>query len=140
MSVGQESGLDECLETVADAQNQASAGKQVFDSAADFLLVEYGDDEFGRAIGFVTEGKSSGEHEYLGFIQVLYHLVDGVDNILFGEVTEDSHLDLCSGFTPSLGAVVVAVGAREDGDVHDRSFDGESRESRVEGRGSRVEG
>ena len=122
-AVGQQTRLDQCLETVADTQNQAATVQQRVDLRHDILVVQHVDDELGTAVGFVTRGEAAAQHEDMRPADVLLHLGDRTQDVVAGDVAQHAHLHLGTGPAERLGRIVVAVRAREDRNVNQRVFD-----------------
>ena len=75
-SVRQKARLDQRLETVADAQDQAAAVGQSVDFVANILIVQHIDNEFGASVGFVARRETACEHEDVRPADMLLHFGD----------------------------------------------------------------
>ena len=82
-AVGDEAGFDQCLEAVADAEDESVAMMdQVHDCFGDFRAADDGSDEFCRAIGFVAGAESAGEHEDLALADFCGECIEGFADVL----------------------------------------------------------
>ncbi len=122
-AVRQQAGLHESLESVADAQNQTSSGKKPLDGLCHNLVVQHVGDELAASVRLVAGGEAAAEHQDLALVDVLLHLVDGLEHILVGKVAEHGGAHLGPGLAERLRRVVVTVRAREDRKVGDDLVD-----------------
>ena len=114
---GHQAQLDEGLETVADAQDEAVAVlQQVAHRFSHFGGAEEGRDELGGAVGLVAARKAARNHEDLAlrnlFGQALGAFGDGCGR----EVVHDEGVRVGAGGREGAGGIELAVGAGEDGD------------------------
>ena len=123
-AVRQQAGFDERLETVADAEDQPAAVEQRMDFIVYILIVKYVDDKLGAAVGFVARREAAAQYEDMGAADMFLHFADRTQDVVAPEVAQHAHFDLGPGLAECLGRVVVAVGAREHGDIDQRMFDG----------------
>ena len=71
-AVGNEPGFDECLEAVADAEDETVAVlEEVHDRIGNARAAQDGGDEFPGTGGFVSGGEATGKHEDLGALDVV---------------------------------------------------------------------
>ena len=122
-SVRQKARLDQRLETVADAQDQASAVGQSVDFVANILIVQHIDNEFGASVGFVARRETACEHEDVRPADMLLHFGDRAQNVVAGDVAQDARPDLGPRRAERLGGVVVAVRAGEHRNIDHRGLD-----------------
>ena len=134
-SVGQQTRLDQRLETVADTQNQTAPVEQTMYFLRNILVVQHIGNEFTAAVRLVARREAAAEHEDMARSDRLLHPADRIENSLRRQVAE--HLAAHFGTRPAEGlrGVVVAVAAREYGDENHRTLDrlariGEAAESR----------
>ena len=71
-AVGNEPCFDECLKTVADAEDEAVAVfKEIHHGIGNARATQNGGDEFPGTGGFVSGGETTGEHENLGALDMV---------------------------------------------------------------------
>ena len=113
VSIRQESGFHQSLEAVADAQNQAAACDKRLNGCRNLLIVKDIGNEFSASVRLVACRESAAEHQNLTFVNVLLHLVDGVEDVLLRKVAEHACLHLCTCLVECLGGIVIAVRSGE---------------------------
>lgn len=122
-AVREKAGLHEGLEAVADAEDEAATVEKVMDGLRDLGIVQNIGDKLAASIRLVTGREAAAEGEDLALGYVLFHPLDGVEDGLLCEVTEDTETGLGTCLAEGLGRVVVAVRARENWQVHKRMLD-----------------
>ena len=116
-AVGHQPQLDEGLEAVADAQGQAiPVLEEVHDRLGGLRAPEEGGDELAGAVGLVAAGEAAGEEENLASPKGLGKAGGGLRHVLGGLVAHDEDFRLQARPLGGPGAVILAVGAGEDGD------------------------
>lgn len=117
LAVGDEAGLDQGLEAVADAEHEAVAVlQQVHDGIGHPRVADDGGDEFRGAVGLVAGAEAAGEHQDLRLADLPREGFERLLDVAGGEIAEDEDLGVGPGFAKGLGGVVFAVGAGEGGD------------------------
>ena len=114
LAVGDEAGFDECLEAVADAEDEAvTFFEQVHDGIRHARAADDGGDEFGGAVGFVAGAEATGEHEDLRLADFFREGCERFLDVARAEVAEDENFWVGSGFAEGFGGVVFAIGTGE---------------------------
>ena len=113
LSVWQQSRLNECLEAVADTQNQATTLNQSVNSLGYGCVIQYTCNELTRTIRLITQREATTQYKDIALVDSLGHSLDRLQDILRCEVTEYSDMGLCALTLECTSSVVVAVCTRE---------------------------
>ena len=123
-SARQQAALDERLEAVADAQDEALAGEKRLDLRGYLRIAKHIGDELAAAVGLVARREAAREREDLTFGQIAAERVDRRQDVGFCQVAEHREAHTGAGGAESGGRVVVAVGTREHRKQYQRFRDG----------------
>ena len=119
-SVRKKSRLHEGLESVAYAENEASAVDQSMDRIRYLLVIQHIRNELAASVRFVTGRESAAEHKDMALVDILLHLGYRPEDVVLGKVAEHAHTHLGTCIAPSLCGIVIAVCTREYREICDR--------------------
>ena len=118
-AVWKETRLDKCLESVADTEDKSAAVEQCVDSICYLLVVQHICNELTATVRLITRRESAAYHKDMTLVDILLHLSDRTEDVIFGKVAEHAHTHLGAGISPCLCRVIVAVGSRKHRQICD---------------------
>ena len=116
-AVRDEAELDERLETVANAEDEAvSIRQKIAERVFQERMAEEGGDEFAAAVRFVAGREAAGEHDDLRFFDARGHVADAFGKLCGVAIADDGDVRLRTGGLKSARAVDFAICSRHDGE------------------------
>ena len=120
LAIRQQAALHQSLETVAYAQDKASACLQGRYCRRYLLVIDDIRNELAATVGLVSRRESAAEGKDMAFVDAGRQGVDGIQNVLGMKVAEYEGPHLRTGLPESLCRVVVAVRSRKYWKAYDR--------------------
>ena len=117
VSVREKSRFHKSLEAVADTQNESASCNQSLDGCRNLLIVKDIGNEFSASVRLVTRRETTAERENLALVDIAFHLVYGVEDVLLRKVAEHAHLHFCTCLAEGFCSIVIAVRSREHREI-----------------------